>query len=324
MKSFLYSSESGIRRGYNLAELSREINSDDTTFWVDVGVEDFGSETIKKISNELGLHPLTVDDILTRENRPIVDLFDDYLFVLASALPKTFEIGELETRQLSIVLGPNYVITFHREEIDAIDRAADRFEANPGNYFGRGADYLVYQFLNYITGDHFPVLDRVEEEIDLIEDKVLEDPDEELLEKISGLRSDLIEIQRSTGPQREMAGKLARMETPLIQEKTRVYFRDIQDELARLSDLRTNYRDLISGARDMYMNVMSNQMNEIMQTLTIVATIFIPLTFIAGIYGMNFEVMPELSWDWGYYGALGLMGISALGMLYYFKRKDWF
>lgn len=324
MKSLLYESKSGVTHGKSFKELAEKRDQNGATFWIDIGVEDFCPEVVKKIGNELELHPLTVDNILTRENRPIVDLFDDYLFVLASSLTGTFEIGELETRQLSIVLGTNYIATFHEKEINAIDKAAGRFAAKPENYFGRGADYLVYQILDYVTEDHFPVLDRIEEEIDRIEDEVLENPNEELLGEISKLRSDLIEIQRTTGPQREMAAKLARAESPLIQEQNRIYFRDIQDELARLSDLRTNYRDLISGARDMYMTVISNRMNEIMQTLTIVATIFIPLTFVAGIYGMNFEIMPELGWDWGYYGALGVMGTMAVGMLYYFKRKDWF
>ncbi|MFW6071780.1 MAG: magnesium/cobalt transporter CorA [Candidatus Bipolaricaulota bacterium] len=324
MKSYFYSGKSGLTRDKGLEELIEKKEREEGSFWIDIGEEDFSPETVKKIGNKLELHPLTVDNVLTRENRPIVELFDDYLFVLASSLGGAFELGRLETRQLSIVLGDNYVATFHRKEIDAIERAMKGLEANSSGYFGQGVDYLVYKILDFVTEDHFPVLDRIEEEVDRIEDEVLENPSEEVLGEISNLRSDLIEIQRSTGPQREMAAKLARAETPLIQEKTRIYFRDIQDELARLSDLRTNYRDMVSGARDMYMTVISNRMNEIMQTLTIVATIFIPLTFIAGIYGMNFEIMPELGWDWGYYGALGIMGGAAGGMLYYFKRKGWF
>lgn len=185
-------------------------------------------------------------------------------------------------------------------------------------------DYLCYYLLDEIADDYFPVLNRLEDQIERVEDEVLVEPDEKLLTAISNLRSDLIEIQKTAGPQREMAAKLARTDIPFISEDRKIYFRDIQDNMARIYDLLTNYRDLISVTRDMYMTSLSNRMNEIMKTLTIVATIFIPLTFIAGIYGMNFEIMPELGWDWGYYGALGVMGGTALGMVYYFRKKGWF
>jgi len=324
MKSLLYRSGTGVQSGVSLTDLAEKKNREEVSFWIDVGSEDFGPDAVKEVGDIMDFHPLTVEDILTRESRPIVDAFEDYLYILASSLSSEFSIGELETRQLSIILGNNYVITFHRKDINAIDRATDRFLANPDNYFGRGPDHIVYRILDNVVENHFPILDRIEDEINRIEDEAMEDPEEELFGDIADLRSDLIEVQRTTGPQREMAAKLARAETPYISEGRKIYFRDIQDDLARIHDLLSNYRDLIAGARDTYMNAVSNRMNEIMQTLTIVATIFIPLTFIAGIYGMNFEVMPELGWDWGYYGALGVMGLSAVGMLYYFKRKGWF
>ena len=324
MQNLLYSNGTQVEREASLAELATRKNSEEASFWVDVGSEDFGTETVEKVGKTLGLHPLTVEDILTQESRPIVDPFEDYLYILASSLSGDFEIGELETRQLSIVLGNNYVLSFHRKEISAIDRVSERFLANPDNYFSQGPDHLVYRILDNVVENHFPVLDRIEDEINRIEEETMEDPEEELFGQISELRSDLIEVQRTTGPQREVAAKLARAETPFIQEERKIYFRDIRDDLARIADLLTNYRDLLAGARDTYMTAVSNRMNEIMQTLTIVATIFIPLTFIAGVYGMNFEVMPELGWDWGYYGSLGVMGAAALGMVYYFRKKGWF
>lgn len=295
----------------------------EVSFWIDVEDKDFESE-VNAVGESLGLHSLTIEDIMTAESRPIVDAFPNYLYILARIPAQTWELGEMETYQLSLVLGDNFLLTFHRRKLPSIEKLRKKMTRAPERYFGRGVDYLGYYLLDLVVDDYFPVLDRLEDEIERVEEEVLVEPDEGLLEEISDLRTDLIEIQRTAGPQREMAAKLARTETPFITDERKIYFRDIQDDLARISDLLTNYRDLIGGARDMYMTSISNRMNEIMQTLTIVATIFIPLTFIAGVYGMNFEVMPELGWDWGYYGTLGMMGGAALGMIYYFKKKDWF
>ena len=326
MKGYIYypdEAENEVTVEENIEEFRDKANQDGVSFWVDVEDEDFQSE-VTEIGEALDLHSLTVEDILTAESRPIVDTFPDYLYILARIPSQTWELGEMETFQLSLVLGNNYLLTFHRRKLPSTEKLRNKMTRAPERYFGRGVDYLGYYLLDLVVDDYFPVLDRLEDEIEQVEEEVLVEPDEQLLEEISDLRSDLIEIQRTAAPQREMAAKLARTETPFIADERKIYFRDIQDDLARISDLLTNYRDLIGGARDMYMTSISNRMNEIMQTLTIVATIFIPLTFIAGIYGMNFEIMPELGWDWGYYGALGLMGGAALGMVYYFKKKDWF
>jgi len=326
MKGYIYypdEAENEVTVEENIEEFRDKANQDGVSFWVDVEDEDFQSE-VTEIGEALDLHSLTVEDILTAESRPIVDTFPDYLYILARIPSQTWELGEMETFQLSLVLGNNYLLTFHRRKLPSTEKLRNKMTRAPERYFGRGVDYLGYYLLDLVVDDYFPVLDRLEDEIEQVEEEVLVEPDEQLLEEISDLRSDLIEIQRTAAPQREMAAKLARTETPFIADERKIYFRDIQDDLARISDLLTNYRDLIGGARDMYMTSISNRMNEIMQTLTIVATIFIPLTFIAGVYGMNFKVMPELGWNWGYYGTLGVMGGAALGMVYYFKKKDWF
>ncbi|MCF7890156.1 magnesium/cobalt transporter CorA [Candidatus Bipolaricaulota bacterium] len=326
MKGYLFypnEPEPGIQVEDALENFQGQANQRGVLFWLDVGAEVFESET-KRVGEELDLHPLTVEDVLTTESRPTVDSFQDYLYILARIPAQDWEIGEMQTFQLSLVLGPNFLLSFHRRNLPVIGQLEEQITQNPERYFGRGVDYLCYYLLDGISDNYYPVLDKLEDEIGQVEDEVLTEPDEELLTKISNLRSDLIEIQKTAGPQREMAAKLARTDTQFIADERKVYFRDIQDNMIRIFDLLTNYRDLISMARDMYMTSISNRMNEIMKTLTIVATIFIPLTFIAGIYGMNFEIMPELSWDWGYYGALGVMGSMALGMVYYFKKKDWF
>jgi len=324
MKTMVFRGGSEIIRDRDLDELSELRDNEEFKFWLDVGPDDFNPNSIERIGKKFELHKLTIEDVLTRGSTPVVDPFEDYLYILASALPGEFEPGELETSQLSMVLGRNYLLTFHRKGIRAIDKAEEKFLDSPDDYFGRGTDHMVYRILDNVVENHFPTLERIEDEINRIEDEAIADPDEELFGEITDLRADLIEVQRTTAPQWEMAAKLARAETPFISEERKIYFRDLRDDLARISDLLTNYRDLVAGTRDAYMTSVSNRMNEIMQTLTIVATIFIPLTFIAGIYGMNFEIMPELGWDWGYFGALGIMGFSAAGMLYYFKRKDWF
>lgn len=326
MKGFLYypnEPEPEIKLEENPKTFEGKANQRGVSFWVDVEGENFDSE-VKKVGEILDLHPLTIEDVLTAESRPIVKTFQNYLYILARIPAQRWEIGEMQTYQLTLVLGKNYLLSFHRKNLSSAEKLRENVARDPERYLGRGVDYLGYYFLDNLVDDYFPVLDRLEDEIGRVEDEVLIEPDEELLAEISDLRSDLIEIQRTAAPQREMAAKLARPETRFIPDDRKIYFRDIQDDLARISDLLTNYRELIGGARDMYMTAISNRMNEIMKTLTIVATIFIPLTFIAGIYGMNFEIMPELNWDWGYYGALGVMGVAALGMVYYFKKKDWF
>lgn len=326
MKGFLYypnEPDPEIKLEKNPKTFENKANQRGISFWIDVEGEDFDSE-VKKVGEILDLHPLTIEDVLTAESRPIVKTFPDYLYILARIPDQTWKIGEMQTYQLTLVLGNNYLLSFHRKNLSSAEQLREKVTRDPKQYLGRGVDYLGYCLLDSLVEDYFPVLDRLEDEIDRIEDEVLIDPDERLLAEISDLRSDLIEIQRTVAPQREMAAKLARPETKFVSDDRKIYFRDIQDDLARTSDLLTNYRELIGGARDMYMTAMSNRMNEIMKTLTIVATIFIPLTFIAGIYGMNFEIMPELGWDWGYFGALGLMGATTLGMLYYFKKKNWF
>ncbi|MBS3788680.1 magnesium/cobalt transporter CorA [Candidatus Bipolaricaulota bacterium] len=325
MKGYLFypnEPEPGIQVDEALENFESQVNQQGVSFWIDVEGDDFESE-VKRVGDRLDLHPLTIEDVLTTESRPIVDTFQDYLYILARTPAQDWEIGEMQTFQLSMVLGSNFLLTFHRKNLPATQNLKDKITRNPERYFGRGVDFLCYYLLDGIADDYYPVLDRLEEEIGQVEDEVLTDPNEELLMKISNLRSDLIEIQRTAGPQRETAAKLARSDTQFITDDRKVYFRDIQDNLVRIFDLLTNYRDLIGMTRDMYMTSISNRMNEIMKTLTIVATIFIPLTFIAGVYGMNFEIMPELSWDWGYYGALGIMGATALGMVYYFRKKDW-
>ena len=326
MKGYIYypdEIENKLIEEKDLQEFQGKVDQDGVFFWLDVEDEDFQSE-VTAVGDALDLHSLTIEDILTAEGRPIVDTFPDYLYILASIPPQTWELGEMGTFQLSLVLGENFLVTFHRRTLPSTEKLKRNLVRAPERYFGRGVDYLGYYLLDLVVDNYFPVLNRLEDEIERVEDEVLTEPDEELLAEISDLRSDLIEIQRTAGPQREMAAKLARTETPFIADRRKIDFRDIQDDQASISDLLTNYRDLIGGARDMYMTTISNRMNEIMKTLTIVATIFIPLTFIAGIYGMNFDVMPELGWDWGYFGALGVMGVAALGMVYYFKKKDWF
>ncbi|MCF7890757.1 magnesium/cobalt transporter CorA [Candidatus Bipolaricaulota bacterium] len=326
MKGYIYDStkpENGVKIEESPESFRSKLDQDHVSFWIDIEDRDFESE-VTELGEILGLHSLTIEDILTAESRPIVDTFPDYLYILARTPARDWEIGDMQTFQLSLVLGSNFLLSFHRKKFPVPGNLREKVTRDPENYFGRGVDYLCYYLLDGMTDEYYPVVDRLEEEIGEVEGEVLTDPDEELLKKISNLRSDLIEIQRTAGPQRETAAKLARTETQFISEARKVYFRDIQDNLVRIFDLLTNYRDLIGVARDMYMTSISNRMNEIMKTLTIVATIFIPLTFIAGVYGMNFEVMPELGWDWGYYGALGIMGGAALGMVYYFRKKDWF
>lgn len=323
MDIYAYRPDGGLLETSSLSEVSGELGRDEVEFWIDIPEDNF-EEEVAGIGDLMDFHPLSTEDVLTAEGRSTLEIFDNYLYLLVRTPVEVFEPGEMESGQLSLFLGSNFLVSCHRRKVRSVESLKVGVKNNPGRFLGRGSDYLAYQVLDRSVDNYLLLMEKIEDNIDSVEDEVFADPDEELLSQMSDLRSDLLYLQRMVGPQREVVAKLSRPEIPFIREDRKVYFRDIQDNLARLHDLLTNYRELLGGARDMYMTVMSNEMNEIMQTLTIVATIFIPLTFVAGIYGMNFELMPELDWSWGYFGSLGVMGTMAAGMLYYFKRKDWF
>jgi magnesium transporter len=291
--------------------------------WINVdGLHE--SEALGKLGERLGLHPLVVEDILNTDQRPKTEDYGDYLFVVVKSLFHDSEESDgLVIEQISIVLGPNYVLSFQEREGDEFAYVRERIRTNKGRTRRLGADYLAYALLDLIVDQYFVVLERIGEETEFLEEELVTEPSTQTLQVIHQLKRKMVFLRRALWPLREVIGALERRDSPLIQEATGVYLRDVYDHTIQVIDAVETFRDIISGMLDIYLSSVSNRMNEVMKVLTIIATLFIPLTFIVGLYGMNFKHMPELSWTWGYPAVWAIMIVVAASMIAYFRRKRW-
>lgn len=288
--------------------------------WIDVeGLGD--SESISQIGRMFDLHRLALEDVLNVHQRPKVDFFKDVMYIVSRMVK--VEGGCVDTEQVSIFLGHNFVITFQERPGDCLNSIRERIRHKLGRVRVAGADYLAYALLDAIFDGYFPVLEDYGERLEAIEEEILERPEALTVHHIHDLKRQLMVLRRSMWPQREAINILARDPHPLITEETRIYLRDGYDHTIQILDLLETYRELGADLMDLYMNSVSTRMNEVMKVLTIIATIFIPLTLIAGIYGMNFDYMPELHWTLGYPFSILLMVLVTGGFLYYFRRRGW-
>ncbi len=291
--------------------------------WINIdGLHDTG--IIARIGNHFGFHPLLVEDILNTGGRPKIEDFGEYVFVVLKMLYQEEDGGEILSEQISLIFGGNYVISFQESEGDVFNPIRNRIRNGKGKVRKETADYLAYLMIDAIVDNYFSVLENVGDYIDDTEEVLLAKPDAETLQTIHSLKNDMLFLRKSIWPLREIINFLERGESPLIRETTRIYFRDIYDHTIQVMDTLDTFRDIISGMLDTYLSSMSNRMNEVMKVLTIFASIFIPLTFMAGVYGMNFEYMPELKWHWAYPALWVLMLTVALSLVRAFKRKKWF
>ncbi len=297
----------------------------DNVTWVNVdGLGD--KATLKTIAELFDLHLLTLADIANVHQRPKVEVYDNYLYFVTRM--RSLE-HPLESEQVSIVLGSNWVLSVQEHVGDCFDSVRTRIRLGKGRARRHGPDYLAYLLVDAVVDQYFPTVDQLSEHIDQLEDDVLFRPGPDVITRVHDVRRELLGIRRAIWPQRDAINLLLRDELPQIRVETRIYFRDVYDHCVQLIDMIETYRELAQGLMDVYLSVMSNRMNEIMKVLTIIATIFIPLTFVAGIYGMNFnsEVspwnMPELNWYFGYPLAMLLMAGIAVGMLIYFVKQGW-
>lgn len=293
-----------------------------TVSWMDV--QGLGSETVlKQMGNIFKLHPLLLEDVVNVPQRPKVEDYNEQLLIIAHMVrPKPDEMGFV-SEQISFILGKNYLLTFQEDSEDCLNSVRDRIKANKGKVRKKGADYLMYLLLDSIIDYYFPVLEDYGERIEDLEDQIVSHPENRTLEEIYTIRRELLALRRLLWPLRNVTDLLIRGRSTLIDDEVQIYFRDCYDHVIQLLDILETYRELASSLMDVYLSSMSNKMNEVMKLLTVISTIFIPLTFIAGIYGMNFERMPELGWSWGYFACLGLMGFIALSLLYFFWRRGW-
>ena len=296
----------------------------DSVSWVDV--QGLGSERIlKQIGRIFRLHPLLLEDVVNVPQRPKVEDYNDQLLIIAQMVMPHLDEEGFWSEQVSFVLGKHYLLTFQEEPIhDCFNPVRDRIRANKGRVRKCGADYLAYALMDAIIDGFFPVLEDYGERIEALEDEVVLNPTRHTLEKIYEVRRELLALRRAIWPQRNVINTLIRGTSDLVSPDVQVYFRDCYDHVIQILDIVETYRELASGLMDVYMSSVSNKMNEVMKLLTVISTIFIPLTFIAGIYGMNFQYMPELQWQWGYFVCWGVMIAIASGLIVFFWRRGWF
>ncbi len=297
--------------------------------WVDV--QGIGNQDIlQRVGQVFDLHPLVLEDVVNMSERPKVEDYEDQLLIIARmVVPKEKTFG-FYSEQVSLVLGKNYLLTVQEEaEYDCLEGVRSRIEKGKGLIRKLGTDYLAYALLDSIVDGFFPVLERHGEQIEDLEEEVIVRPTQKTLQKIHQIKRELLQLRRAIWPQRDAISALIRDGSDLISEEVRIYLRDCYDHAVQVMDMVETYRELASGLMDVYMSAVSNKMNEIMKLLTVVSSIFIPLTFVAGVYGMNFNHekspynMPELNWYWGYPTCLGVMAMIALGLLFFFWQRGW-
>jgi magnesium transporter len=293
-----------------------------TVTWINIdGLQEVG--VIEKIGSHFGIHPLVLEDIVHTGQRPKVDDLGDYVFLVLKMLYHDENEDEVVGEQVSLIIGANYVISFQEREGDVFNPIRERIKNAKGRIRKAGADYLAYALVDAIVDHYFAILEELGERIESMEEELVTNPTPETLQMIHKLKRNLIFCRKSVWPLRETVSGLERGESPLITESTGIYLRNVYDHTIQVIDTIETYRDMVSGMLDIYLSSLSNRMNEVMKVLTIIATIFIPLTFVAGIYGMNFKFMPELEWHWGYPTALIVMLVIVGFMVMYFRRKRW-
>jgi magnesium transporter len=294
-----------------------------TVTWINVqGIHEV--DVLERLGDCFGLHPLTVEDILNTDQRPKVEDFGEYIYIVLRMISYNDDRDEIVTEQTSLVLGPTFVISFQEGARGHVfDPVRDRIRTGKARVRRLGPDYLAYSLVDSIVDNYFTVLERLGEDIEFLEDELVTNPRPGTLQSIHDLKREMIFLRKSVWPLREVISALERGESSLIQDSTRIYLRDVYDHTIQVIDAVETLRDMLSGMLDIYLSSISNRMNEVMKVLTIIATIFIPLTLIAGIYGMNFQYMPELQWRWAYPMVWLVMIVIGGLMLLYFRRKKW-
>ncbi len=290
--------------------------------WINLsGIHDIS--IIELFGQRFGIHVLALEDILNTQHRPKVEEMEGFSLIILKMLFFDEETQSIDTEQISLILGPHFVLTFQEREGDIFDAVRSRIKRSNGRIRQRGPDYLAYALIDSIVDSYFNILERVGDNLAQLEEDLLGNPDKSTLARIHHYKRQLMLLRKSVWPLREVISELYKEESPLIKEDTQVFLRDLYDHTIQVLDTVEIFRDTVSGLQDLYMSAVGNRMNEIMKVLTIMASIFIPLTFVAGIYGMNFEYIPELKWRWGYFAVWGFMLACVAGMLVYFKRKRW-
>ncbi|MFN0009432.1 MAG: magnesium/cobalt transporter CorA [Planctomycetota bacterium] len=295
-----------------------------SVLWLDVGgLGDAG--TIQRIGEAFGLHRLALEDVINVHQRPKVEVYGEHRFIVARAIDAP---GTTDTEQLTVFLGPGFVVTFQEQPGGCFDFVRERIRSGKGVIRSSGPDYLVYSLLDAAIDTFFPALESLGERLETLEDEIVTAPRADSLSHVHAIKRDLLSLRRAVWPQREALSFLLREDEGVISRSTRVYLNDCYDHTVQLMDLVETYREIASGLTEIYLSSMSHRLNEVMKVLTMIATIFIPLTFIVGVYGMNFDTswpwnMPELRWKYGYPACLAAMALIGVGLYLWFRRRGW-
>ena len=290
--------------------------------WVNIdGLHDVS--VIEKVGERFGLHRLALEDVLSVSQRPKVEDYENHFLFIGKMLSFDAATESVVSEQLSLIVGPSYLFSFQERRGDVFEPVRERLRHGKGKIRSRGPDYLAYALIDTIVDNYFRIMEEIGDRIEEIEEQVLREPSIELMHRIHHLRREMLVLRRAVWPLRETLGQMYRGEIPHVQEQTRIYLRDAYDHAVQVIDTVETLREVLTGAMDLHMSGVSNRMNEVMKVLTIIATIFIPLSFFAGLYGMNFEYMPELGIRWAYPALLAFMAAAAGGMLVYFWKKNW-
>lgn len=318
-----YSNQTYTQIDSNNVEDGFDLEGNEQVTWINVnGLNNLAD--IEKLGSHYNLHPLTLEDIVNTGQRPKLEEFQNYVFIVFKML--YFNDDDiLHYEHLSMVVGSDYVLTFQESDGDVFDNLRNRIETAKGRIRSQGADYLMYALLDAIVDNYFTVIEAVGDKIEDLESRIFnsKNNDASTPNEIQNLKQEVLKIRRSIFPLREVINRLEKSENTIINEKSQSYIRDLYDHIIQVNESIDMYREMVWSLMDMYMSIISNKMNEVMKVLTIIATIFIPLTFISGIYGMNFTYMPELQEKYGYFILLGVMIIIFVLMLIYFRRKKW-
>jgi len=293
-----------------------------TVTWINVdGVQD--AAVIEKLGARFDIHPLVLEDIMTTTQRPKVEDLGNAVFVVLRMIECGPDGLDMRADQLSLILGPNYVLSFQETPGDCLGPVRERIRGGKGRIRKLGPDYLAYAIVDAVVDNYFFVLEKLGEKIDALEETLVDEPRRGLLHEIHALKREMIGLRKSVWPLREVVSGLERMETPLIKKSTGVFLRDVYDHAIQVIDTVESFREILTSMVETYLSSVSNRMNEIMKVLTIISTIFIPITFLVGLYGMNFVHMPEIRWRWGYAFAWALILASVGAMFAFFRRRRW-
>ena len=291
--------------------------------WIDVdGIHD--TELVGRVGELFDIHPMILEDIVNTHQRPRTEELEQSIYVELKMIYRDHETERIWVEQVSFILGTHYLITFQEQREDVFQSVRERLKNENSRLRKQQADYLLFALMDSIIDNYFVVLEHLEDRIDELEIAVETNPNPQTLNEIQEIKKEILFLRKAFMPLRDVLGVLIRTECPVLRKKTRVFFKDLYDKSFQVIETVETYREMVNNLQELYLALNSHRMNEVMKVLTIIATLFIPLTFIAGVYGMNFEYMPELTWKWGYFGIMGIMFGISMVQIYFFWRKKWF